>query len=454
MEKSTLKTVKKSRSVELGIFSLGISYTLYFFMQYFFAPICFLLSQNIDSLVMMNAVFSLFEVKNLDVFTTRSIIYSLAGFAAFLLGFYLVPAKIWTINNEFISKKWGAKRAEKIFWIFLLGAFAFKTAKVLAGDPIADVVEGYIKHGFITNPYITFYLSFNWLHFVALVVINVAYFEAKAAGHDSVLIKRLKLLANGYTVFYFALSLLTGSRTATLFPLLSYLIIRQYYSPVRFSLVKFTYFISSLVLLIVVIKILLAEWTGTEGYDMDDGVIFALFYVLFNRVNLSHVVASVIERAQQAFPNGTLGQFWVEMSLYGSERKNILDGNELGRAIGVATETDTVTGVAVTNMGELFINFDVWGIIFGMLLTGVLYKILFANCQRRAPLAVMMYALMWPILIHGMESPITVLYATAIKMIGLCLFVHLIISYKFTLISSKNSKQAIQLNNSNENNHP
>lgn len=429
-----MKYPRDNSSIELGIFSLGTSFSIYFFMQYFFAPLCFLLGQYFESLTSMNAVFAVFEATGLDVFTPKSIIYSMAGFVAFLSGFYLLPLKLASLNSNFLSRSWNPKKAEKIFWLFLLGAFAFKTLKVVSGVSIANVVEAHIKHGFISNPYITFYLSFNWLHLVALAVVNVAYLEAKVIAHDST--ERLKLLANSYTVFYFVVSLATGSRTATLFPLLSYLIIRQYYSASRFSIMKimkFSFLISSLVILIFVIKIMLAEWTQAEGYDIGDGLSFALFYVLFHRVNLSHVLAAVIDRAQQAYPNGTLGQFWVDMSFYGVEKNNILDGNELGRTIGVAVEGDYSTGVAVTNMGELFINFDIQGIVFGMLLTGILYKLFYANCQRRLPFAVMTYALMWPILIHGMESPITVLYSTAIKMSALCLFVHFVISYKIKL---------------------
>jgi hypothetical protein len=180
--------------------------------------------------------------------------------------------------------------------------------------------------------------------------------------------------------------------------------------------------------------------TDNSSYTENNGFLFNLFYILFYRVNMSSVIAVVLEEGRQAFPDGTLSQFWVEMALYGTEKINIFDGNEFGRAMGLITPENTTTGIASTNMGELFINYGFFGIVFGMFMTGLLYKLFFTNCQQRFPFFVMLYALMWPILIHGMESPISVLYSVSIKMIAMCLIVHLVIVFRFSrLLSQDNS---------------
>lgn len=417
---------------DLGIFSLGVSYLLYFFLQYLFTPLCWWLALNIESLGWMNDVLVLFEQQGLEVFTIQSLSYSLIGIIAFISGYYFFPAKLVRIKHGLIVRKWNPGRAEKIFWLLFLSGFALKTIKVIAGVSIGDVIDAHVKHGLISNPLISFYFSFNWFNLIAFIVINVAYQEAKREKHFTE--NRLKLIAYSYSIIYLVVTITTGGKTATLFPLIGLLIIKQYYTVTSISALKMVLPLSILMVAVLTIKNLMSRYFEAEGYDQgeDSSIRFGLFYVLFHRINMSNVIAAVIEKGQQAYPDGTLGQFLVDMTLYGFDKKNVFDGNEFGQAVGIAKPGDNVTGFASTNMGELFINFDFFGIVFGMLITGILYKIIFANCQQRSPIFVMLYALMWPILIHGMESPVTVLYSTAIKMISLCLIVHIAITYKFS----------------------
>jgi hypothetical protein len=188
---------------------------------------------------------------------------------------------------------------------------------------------------------------------------------------------------------------------------------------------------SSLGFVILVLKYITKNiiFENPSAFDEDRFILFGLFYMLFFRVNMSHVVNAVIESGQSEFSGGTLGQFWVDLLPYGMDRVNAFDGNVFGRMVGLLPPTDFVTGVAVTNMGDLYINFGLSGIVVGMFLTGILYKILSSSCcGQRGPLFVLIYSLMWPILVHGMESPITVLYANSLKMIVLCLFVHIFVA--------------------------
>ena len=423
-----MNTLQNPKYIHLGVFSLGISYTIYFFMQYLFAPICFVLAKNSPSLDSINGVFEIFATNQIELFTYRSFIISVASLVAFLIGFYSFNNKQRLLNVMWLKKEWSLKRAEKIFWILLVTGFLFKTLRLVEGASVEQIVNEHIKHGYISTPYFTYYFSFNWFHLIALAVINVIYQEAKYKGDP--LTDRLKIQAISYTVLYIGITFSTGSKTATIFPLLCYLIINKYYAGINTSLIKTIFQMALIVLIVFILKIAIAGWTDAIGYDVSGGYAATTLYLLFNRVNLSYVLAAVIDKAPSLYPDGTLAQFWVEMGLYGSEHKNILDGNELGRTIGVIPETDHITGMAITNIGELYINFNLWGLLIGMFITGLLYKIFYSSCQTRTPLAVMVYALMWPILIHGMESPIGVLYATSIKMIALCLFVHLLMTFR------------------------
>ena len=224
----------------LGLFSLGTSYFLYSFMQYLLMPICWWLSQHIDSLAWMNDVFYYFESANLDPFSMKSFGYSLIGIAAFFVGYRYLPARKFRFKNKVLARKWEPERAEQVFWLFFLCGLALKALKVFAGVAIEDVVAENIKHSYFTNPLIVFYLSFNWFNLIALIVINVAYQEARKANH--LIAKRLKITACIYSLFFILISLTTGGKSATFMPLFGLLIVRQYYSIVRVSLLKYVFF--------------------------------------------------------------------------------------------------------------------------------------------------------------------------------------------------------------------
>jgi oligosaccharide repeat unit polymerase len=429
-----MSSALEKSTVSLGIFGLGASYFLYSFMQFFFTPVIFYICQNSNSFKWMYELFDIFEAAGQTLFNFQSILYSFFGITFFFVGYFLCPNELGQISNKVIYRRWNSARAEKIFWILIVSGSLLKVIKILSGVSVNDVVSANIVHSYFSDPLLIFFLSFNWFNLIALMVINVAYQEAEAENLPSS--KRLKWLAYSYSIIYLLISLSTGSRSATLFPMIGVIIIYQYYLKKQIPFFKLSAYCVLLITFIFCMKLLLAQYFEIEGAEesADLGLSHAFFYVIFFRVNMSYVLWAVIDGGQNAFPNGTLMQFFIDLTPYLMERVNVFDGNEFGRALGLAGQNDFVTGVASTNMGEWFINFGLPGIIFGMLLTGVIYKIIYSNCQQRFPFFVMSYALLWPILIHGMESPVSVLYATLIKMICFCFFVHLAITYRFSKV--------------------
>ena len=59
---SNINKIQIRSLAHLGIFSLGLSYLLYLFLQYFFTPVCWWLTPNIESLGWMSDVHVLFEM--------------------------------------------------------------------------------------------------------------------------------------------------------------------------------------------------------------------------------------------------------------------------------------------------------------------------------------------------------------------------------------------------------
>lgn len=414
--------------VDLSIFSLGIAYLLYWLLQYLFTPICWLLAQTFDFFSGFNDVFFIFERQGLEVFTAQSISYSIAGLVSFFVGYQSLPAKSARLNSSVAQKAWSYQRAEQIFWLLIFAGFSIKLLKIMLGINIAEAV--YMDRNIFKNPMAAFFLSLNWFHLIALVVINVAYREARNEGHHAG--SRLKFIAYATSFFVIAAAMTTGSKLGIFSPIIALLIIRQFYTHHYIPPYKYLLLVGSLIVVTLAGQYVISWMTASvESFQREDeSNSFVVLYLTFFRLNLSYIVAAVIDVGQQAFPNGTLGQFWVDMSFYGIDKTNVFDGNDFGRFIGAAASEDDRTGIAVTNIGDLFINYDIYGIVIGMAVTGGLYKLILSNCQWRAPFFVMLYALTWPILIHGMESPITVLYSTTIKMVSLCFVVHLAIIFQ------------------------
>jgi hypothetical protein len=418
-----MKRHLKSSFPKLGIFSLGVSLSIYCFLQYLFTPIVWWFAQSIDALGWLNYVFVHFDFMGVEIFTSKSIIYSLLGLSAFTAGYLFLPKKITKIRNGILKRTWACGKAETMFWVLFIGGFALKLLKLLIGVDFSGSVPGYL----FNQPHIAFLLSLNWLHFLGISIINIAHLEAKSVGSASV--ARLRVTSHFANIFVIVVSLASGSVTSTALPIITLLVIRQFYMPI--PVVRMILIFSSLGFVILVLKYITKNiiFENPSAFDEDRFILFGLFYMLFFRVNMSHVVNAVIESGQSEFSGGTLGQFWVDLLPYGMDRVNAFDGNVFGRMVGLLPPTDFVTGVAVTNMGDLYINFGLSGIVVGMFLTGILYKILSSSCcGQRGPLFVLIYSLMWPILVHGMESPITVLYANSLKMIVLCLFVHIFVA--------------------------
>ncbi|WP_445779259.1 O-antigen polymerase [Shewanella sp.] len=414
--------------VNLGIFSLGASYFFYCLMQYFFTPLCWWLAQHIEMLSWMNEIFIFYEQQDLSIFTTKSITYSFIGIVAFFSGYNLLPARLARTRSKLFKRNWNLLRAERIFWLIFISGFSLKLLKIIGGLDIESAI--FVERGVISNQTLLFFLSLNWLHLVGFVIINIVYQEANLVGHRS--LRRFKMLAYLVSIFVITASLAGGSRMATLAPVIALLIINRYYSRRSFSFVKYAFYLLFFVVIIFFVQFILLSISKTYNStdEVNSGFRFAFFYILFYRVNMSQAVAVVLEKGQLAFPDGTFGQFWIDMGIYGSEKINIIDGNEFGRAMGLITPENFTTGIASTNIGDLFINHGLWGIVFGMLTTGFIYKLLFSNCERPFPVFIMLYSLLWPILIHGVESPISVLYSTSIKMILLCLTMHIVIVFR------------------------
>ena len=85
-------------------------------------------------------------------------------------------------------------------------------------------------------------------------------------------------------------------------------------------------------------------------------------------------------------------------------------GNEFGRQYGFIDRSDFQTSIAPSQMGEMYLNFGLLGLVFGMPLIGAVYRlindVLAARATNPGTLALWAVAV-WP-LVHGQESIVAV----------------------------------------------
>lgn len=107
--------------------------------------------------------------------------------------------------------------------------------------------------------------------------------------------------------------------------------------------------------------------------------------------------------------------------------------NEFGRVYGILGENDFETSVGPTMVGDLYINFGVIGIIFGMLFFGVLFRILFdylIKYSKASLSGVMIYSIVWIQIIKEFEGWIAPVYSGLVKLLVILLVIHFFLVVK------------------------
>lgn len=84
---------------------------------------------------------------------------------------------------------------------------------------------------------------------------------------------------------------------------------------------------------------------------------------------------------------------------------HFLDGNDFGKAFGVLHDSDMVTGIGPTFIGDFYLNGGTIGVLGGMLLVGSIYRLSYMTVTSYGgQCGVFIYVSMLPALIHGTED--------------------------------------------------
>lgn len=429
-------------TTRLGIFGLGVAGSLYYVLQYLTTPVIYWLTPEMNN-PFIEQVFGRYEAVGMSIITPEVYFYLVLGFLAYAAGFMLMRM-VPNVPSLF-HQTWARERG--LLWgVGLIGAgFALKTVKLVLGGM---GVTGYFGtpdteyspyFTLLGNPVLGFMLWYNWLHLIGLAVLLITYFEASRSGPQ----RSLFFLAHGVLLIFFVTTLASGSRSITFSILFEYLVIRQFYRPLRIHHALATVIALALALFIVknsVRELNLEVHGGEAAVSVSDAVTRAAADVgtfageAMARVSMAPFATTIIERTDEFYYGETFLEFFEQLKLPWMEKRGQplphMHGNEFGHFLGLIDESDQRTGIASSVVGDIYRNFGVPGIVIGLLLLGMLYKVLCVLCLNcKGPLGVLTYSFVWPQVLHGFESPLGILLATLVKMLAFALIVHLLISF-------------------------
>lgn len=389
---------------------------IYLFLQLFSMPIVYTFFSNTE----------LFETLNdlkLQPFTSASLSISILGYIFFYFGGMLNISIIKKHGNEM---DWSKKWVETAFWGLFIFGFLFKFGRIITESSLQ---VSSAKIGLLDNELITFFLSLNWFHLLALPFLGIYYFEnrdKKASectppGHYY-----LWILA-----FYLINGALNGATSFVIFPLTIHLAIYQHYNCLKRRHFLFGFFLLSFIIFlkIAIKNVILDDPRSVTSF-------LSPIWFLIYRIGASFVISAIVENPVFDYGYGLFEQFMYNFNVPGFDYA-IPDGNLLGRFYGIIHHNDYATGIAVTGLGDFYLNFGTLGVVFGMFVLGILYRVISNFSLTKNKLLLVIYAMLWPIMIHGLESPITVLISACIKMILFCIFIYFIFK---TIVMINNSE--------------
>jgi len=372
---------------------------IYLFVQLFITPL--LLSVFAHS-SLVRTIESELYFPLATTFTLESVAVSAVAYICFLLGGQVRLPRLTSGTEEL---DWRSPNVVRLFWFIFLAGFAFKMLRILSGG---DIQISTARVGFFGDV-VTFFQSLNWFHLIALPFLAIAYYENRSSVQRVARYYPLVLLA------YLVNGAINGATSFVIFPLMMHLAISQRYRPMDgLRIVGLGLVLVLLVYLKVYLKVLILD-DPTNQFSW-----FAPFTFLVNRVSVSFVVSAITSDPSFSYGSGIVEQLLHNLKVPGYEYA-IPDGNALGRYYSIIREDDFLTGVAVSLVGDLVLHWGVVGASVGMFFIGMLYRQVASLTESNRRLPWIVYAALWPIMLHGLESPVSVLISAVLKMAVLCI---------------------------------
>ncbi len=436
-------------------FNLGVSVFLVLMTMFFSLPV-----------VALTGIGSKYTITHYEVTTVRAIGFAALGIASFAIAYYLASKRRSGKKALGLFRyEWNNRRAWIAFAVLFGGGFLIKIARILTGQHLSNMYIDPSDALFLFK----FMISLNVLHYMGIAVAFVSYFHLLRSRDQ-------RWRAWSYAAWVtFAIAIVFGllsvnGRLSLLTPALIYLIAKHYlHSRIHVRIV-----IVALLAIFVLFpaKMVVRDFSGAINHYFADG---KQVFVWYDPRNVSYEMATrhnwdlfdsmsyagMLDAGRYGQLNvnvtnasdltmdatvGRIGQLHIFSAvveatntyLYGKNIPYIF--NHLGvpnpiieKVVGVGPgtdfavkygiSTDVLTGVGATQMGDLYMNFGLYGIVLGMAVLGFLYRRIYDSHVAGAyPSGIFVYSILWVALLHGQEQTLSAAYGRALQLF-LILFV-------------------------------
>jgi oligosaccharide repeat unit polymerase len=403
-----------------AFFNLGISYSIYYFVMFLSIPllielIALIYGVNFERL----AVEYYFSFD--DVYTAQSVLYATLGLVAFIVGYLIVGSRTFYVPTIY-KANWESSKVMMVSISLFMAGFMIKIYRYFIGIPDLYKFEGTI----VNNPLLAFFISVNPLHAFAILIAIVGYYNSK-------IFRRTKERKSFFIVvvtmifIYLLFSLDQVAKTRLLTPFIILMIVRQFYYPISFKKIV----LGLSLIMIIVMKIGSVIGAAEGGYQADNSIVGNLRPYMV-RISQIQNFTQIVKETDEFLYGHTFLEF-IERFKPRSMRTVIVEGNEFGRKYGIISKDDKSTGVAFTNIGDLYINFGLLGIVVGMFVLGVIYKILFNFLINTNMFLTLIFPSLWFVIMHGVESHISIVFYYIVMLFVIMTIIHVVlVDYKYS----------------------
>lgn len=460
----TLATWVRALWKRLDLFDLGYSATAMLCAMYLLPPLWAFLFGG-QSMAAGNAKY----------LTYQSITYSILGVVSFAVGYWLLWRLVPRSGQQAPVQQWKKWDSQRVAWVaggVLLFGISIKLYRVFNGSYLSYMYANRDSPLFMFK----YFISLNQFFYVALAIAFAHYYTLLKSG-DAGARTWGRIAWTGFMFCVICGLLAPGGRFAVLLPFLVFLVTRHYlYKPsgnLTFGAVLLFVFVLSPFKGVSRDMVILEEYLPSGIFKVDPSLSWdnrdlldLVYYSLMGntkvsgsgdvrsalhgsgrlivnstlgRVNHSHVLAIIVKQYQtRELLLGRTIPFFLNWLMVPKSWIESVVGTKMDASFGQDSglTSDSLTGVGWTCMGDWYQNFGLAGLIGGMALIGVVFRIIFRRLVGAgATSGIFIYSLLWPILIHGLEQSLASFIGEGLKMFAILYGVQWMLSFPGTPVA-------------------
>ncbi len=421
----------KSKAKSFNFFEIGNSFILYYLFIFCLAPILVIVGNLTGRFGIISSEYSI----NYFAF-----FYLIGGLVFFAIGYYcfrtfFVADRI----SDFLRLKseWDFKKVPWIFGAAFIFGLGIKILRIFGGAYAYWQQDSWLQK----SSFYSLLGILDWLSYVAFIIAFLSYFHFKKNNDARYhLWQKITWLTFALEMLY---ALPSCNRTAMITPIILYLILRSYILNISWKQI----IIVILGIIIIIFPLgnicrnpVILPYYLNQKSDKEDVVNYEIVKniknlgnltanSIFSRLNQSSVFFRIVEMDEHLLYGKSLLSFFISLGpprFIWHNKPIISGGGDFGHRSGLLAPNVKST-VGVTIIGDLYMNFRLTGIIVGMFILGILFRFIYEILMKKTNFSfsgIMIYAIVWLMIIKGMEDWIAPVYAGLVKTFLMLLLIH------------------------------